>query len=292
MSNKILPIFIFVTLVILIISEFSLIRSKASVSSNILYLTTPIYSFSGMVDSVSGNSVSISKVMTLFLNPNQTGPTQKPLRLTYVVRIKKQTRINQDSIPGDFFEKTGIPNAAANATLKNVKKGDIVSFITSTDLRTLNGNTVDADSINLQPSVKMIGGTIISKDEHRLAVRAVPYAPPNAVDANNLSLSSLKEKTYTIEVTDQTKIIKRLTTINVNNQNNGLPGTYEELKKDMPLTIYTDTEVGNTTVPLKALYLEYVTYENPVLLPSPTPFLFPTAEPPISTSSALPLPSK
>jgi len=292
MSNKILPIFIFVTLVILIISEFSLIRSKASVSSNILYLTTPIYSFSGMVDSVSGNSVSISKVMTLFLNPNQTGPTQKPLRLTYVVRIKKQTRINQDSIPGDFFEKTGIPNAAANATLKNVKKGDIVSFITSTDLRTLNGNTVDADSINLQPSVKMIGGTIISKDEHRLAVRAVPYVPPNAVDANNLSLSSLKEKTYTIEVTDQTKIIKRLTTINVNNQNNGLPGTYEELKKDMPLTIYTDTEVGNTTVPLKALYLEYVTYENPVLLPSPTPFLFPTAEPPISTSSALPLPSK
>ena len=122
------------------------------VSPNILYLTQPITSFSGVVDKIAGNTITISQKQThsqnimpppvvanLSSRPSPF-PTPKTVILTYQVVVTDRTQINQSPAFVNYLFKVVPPAAPLKSTIKDIKVGQYLTINSQVDLRTLMGN--------------------------------------------------------------------------------------------------------------------------------------------------------
>ena len=232
-----------------------------TVSPDILYLTSPVINFSGVVDDITGNTVTVSR--TVSYQPYQMGvmppmpnsppngpispiPTPITKKLSYRVTVGPNTQINR---PPTTTINYLFPLTPPKLNINDIKKGQHIMVSANIDLRTLTDNRFTAVSIQLPPIVNILTGKIV------------------AVAGNILTVK--KEITYQVTVTANTEIFRYKPMAALPNPQQPLPPSPPEklsladLKPDMQVTVYTDQDVTATQT-LTALRIESQ-------LPIPTP---------------------
>lgn len=254
------------------------IPDTPSVSPNILFLTSPVTNFSGTVDSVSGNTVTVSQ--TYSLQPFQAGaapmvaerpdapispmPTPISKKLTYRVTVGSNTQINRPPIMVNYLFLTPSPTPVSKLTISDIKKGQMITIGSNVDLRTLTDNQFEAVNIQLPPIVNTLNGRIVAVSGNSLTVKSSTAAVP-------IAESVAEDKEYKITVTDSTEISRYKPMTGTPDPSKPAPPMPEkeklslsDLKKDMQVTVWTDDDV--TTVPsLTALRIE------PFIISPPAP---------------------
>lgn len=265
--------------------QFTSFFGKGASSSNVLFLTNPITSFSGKVDKVQGNSIFVSQQFTLYQGglamppaaPPAAGlsPTAIPTPVTKVISFKvnitQNTQINRPSAFIPYLVKTVTPAPPPKLSIKDIKVGQPVTINTNADLRTLSAAEFDATSIQLPQLQNSLNGKISKISSNGFTMKA--FGPQPLVMGT--SPVPPKETEYTVTVTNNTEIsrykqqeppkepLKPGETI--------LPATPKpeefslaDLAVGMQVTVFTDEDVTSTQK-LTALRIE------PVLtLPAPT----------------------
>ncbi|MCW1310078.1 MAG: hypothetical protein QXP04_05270, partial [Candidatus Nanoarchaeia archaeon] len=120
--------------------------STPPISPNILYLTSPVTSFSGKVENIAGTTLFVSNqydilqtipvFTTFFPNKPSIIPTPKIKTLTYKVLITEKTQITQPPLNINYLFKTVSPTLPPKLTKKDIKVGQYIYINTQTDLRT------------------------------------------------------------------------------------------------------------------------------------------------------------
>jgi len=296
MDQKKIVSIVFIALVLLTLFMFFDNAQKKglngkSVSPNILYITQPVTSFSGIVEKIEGNVVSISSRYTLpqtasiviTVMPNQPPimPTPKTVTVMYKVVISGKTQIVQPPFFIPYLFKAVPAATEPKLSIKDIRVGSSITITSQVDLRTLEGILFEATMINLPQQINILNGKIVRINADILTMKAFPpptmdaFANPAAMDQPQ---NAPKEKEYTITLTSDTEISRYGydTTIALG----GAPSapkteklTLSELKKDMQITVYTDADVTEG-IKFNALRIE------PMM----------TAAAPVASTSALPTP--
>lgn len=249
------------------------------VSPNILYITQPVTSFSGIVDKIEGNAILVTnrysllqtKPITITVIPNQPPviPTQKTVAVTYRVVVSDKTQITQPMSFINYLFKTITPAPAPKLTIKDIKVGSYISINSQMDLRTFEGSVFEATMINLPQKINMLNGTIVRLEGNTVILRAFPPVAINPLTSIGSSPASPpQEKEYTVKIGQDTEIshmIFATVTAPLSPEQTPIPPKAEQLsladlKKDMQITVYT-TEDVLTNMSLSALRIE------PILLP-------------------------
>lgn len=232
--------------------------SNKTVSKNILYLTQPATSFSGAVDKIEGNRLTISQKQILTQPPAAVNISGKTVTLTYQVIVTDKTQISQSPAFISYLFKIVTPAPTLKSTIKDIKVGQSLTVNSQVDLRTLVGNVFEATTVNLPQKTNTLNGKIISLEGNVLTIKGfsptmVSLADPGAVPATP------QEKQYRISITSDTEISRNVYGGNVN------PGvlvaqkpeklTLSDLKVDMQATVYTAEDVTETQT-LTALRIE------------------------------------
>ena len=252
-----------------------------TLSQNILYITQPVNSFSGTVDKIEGNTVSVSNryslpqtgPITITVIPNQPPimPTPKTITVVYKIVVSGKTQITQPQSPINYLFKTIFPSQDPKLTLQDIKVGSYITVNSQVDLRTLKGIIFEATTINIPQKTSTLNGTILRVDENMLTIKAFPptamsaFANPAAMGTPQ---NALKEKEYTIAITSDTEI-SRYTHSVVNIAVGEAPPAPKpeklspsDLIKDMQITVYTAEDIlANTS--LTALRIEPIFVSSP-----------------------------
>ncbi len=255
--------------------------SAGTVSSNILYLTQPITSFSGTIDKIEGNSIIISQNMILQQvfnspiappnNPMQPVPPvqitpPQPKKITYKVLITDKTNIARPTVFVPYLLKQsqslGRPmGQSEKLSIKDLKVGQIVNTSSNIDLRTLKGSQFEATYINVAAKTISISGTITNVKQNQIIVKSLP--PTTAVDIGfrggpaNMAPSNQqppKEQNYTVTIDQNTEISANIPLEDQVKQSAPKKLSMYDLKKDMQVTVYSNEDVTETTQ-LKALLI-------------------------------------
>ncbi len=232
-----------------IISSLEPKNTSETVSPYILFLTNPVYSFSGKVEKVSGNNIVLkSEAMlnqTEFIPPdmdinNGGTPYPTPIRklLTYTVVITDKTIIRQppsNIIP--YLDQQRKSASEKKLTIKDIEIGSAITVNSKVDLRTLKDNTFEAVSVDLPHKQNSISGKILSVENGYLVVENDMPMPrlPEATEAE------VDIKDYKVFVSDNTEISY------ADNLNPEKPVflSLKDLKKGMQVTVYFDITKSN-----------------------------------------------
>jgi hypothetical protein len=232
-----------------------------TLSPNILYITQPVTSFSGKVEKIEGNVVSISSQYALLqtapiaitVMPNQPPvmPTPQTKTVIYKLLVTDKTQINQPATFINYLLKTVTPAPQTKLTIEDVKVGQMIMVNSAVDLRTLKSNQFEATMINLPPINNTLNGKIVKITNNSLTLKA--FAPVAAV-------TDPQEKEYTIHITQDTEISRNIYSTNMNPEEPPTPPKPEklaisDLKADMQVTAYTSEDVTETQT-LTALRIE------------------------------------
>ena len=271
--------------------------------SNLLFLTSPITSFSGKVDKISGNSVWISQSFTLSqampgammppaVEAGKAGPSPTALPtpitkvLTFKVNIDQNTQISRPQNYINYLLITVTPAPPPKLTVKDIKAGQMISINTNSDLRTLKSNEFTATSIQLPQVPNTINGKISAISGNTLKVKS--SSQPAMMPGTNTSPEPPKEIEYTVTVTNDTEI-SRYSQVGPAKENTTFtPPEPEELalsdlKVDMQVTVYTDVDVTSAQK-FTALRIEPFLPPPIVSLPPIAPPLSPVTPPPATTN--------
>jgi hypothetical protein len=250
-----------------------------TISPNILYLTQPVYNFSGVVEKTGSDSILVSQNVTLsqmmppgipLSGANATiPPTQTPKKLSYTVKITDKTTVTRFSMNVPLLLITPKPPEIPKLSVKDIIVGETVSIQTNTDLRTLSGNTFEAVSINLPQIQNSIMGTITSVESGKITVKP---AMPGA-----------QEKEITVTVSADTEISRYLPM----DKDNPMPKpeklSFSDLTPDMQVTVYTDVDVTKQSS-VTALRIE----PSSISAPMAPPIISPALETPTSKKTPIP----
>lgn len=257
--------------------------SNKAVSPNILYLTQPVNFFSGIVDKIEGNKLTVSQkliasqnLLPVAANPlGKTAPLPAPkvVTITFKVVISDKTQISQPLSIVNYLFKTVTPPAvgapgllpadsAPKMTVKDIKVGQMITVNTIKDLRTLTGDTFEATTVNLPQVANTLNGKIVTLEGNVLTIKGfsqtMAVAAPAAVP---------KEKNYIINITQDTEISRNIYDSNVNSGTLIAPKPEKlsigDLKKNMQVTVYTAEDVTESQT-LTALRIE------PIFTPPPS----------------------
>ncbi len=244
--------------------------SNKALSPNILYITQPVTSFSGIVDKIEGNRLTISQKLTASQNLvplaaplGKTAPLPSPkvATITFQVVISDKTQISQPPSIINYLFKTvtppaagtlGLPAASApKMTIEDIKVGQIITVSTLKDLRTLTGDTFEATMISLPQVANTLNGKIINLEGSVLTVKGFAQ-----------TMAGITEKEYRVSINSNTEISRMIFNPNIN------PGelptapkpeklTIGDLKNDTQVSIYTAEDVIESQI-LTALRIEPV----------------------------------
>jgi len=258
----------------------SLTQTK-TISPDILYLTQPVYSFSGVVEKTGSDSILVTQNVTLsqMMPPGMPpaippganitiSPTQTPKKLSYTVKITDKTTITRPAMNVPLLLVTPKPPQMQKLSVKDITVGETVSIQTNTDLRTLSGNTFEAVSINLPQIQNSIMGTITSIENGKITVKS--------------TMPGAQEKEITVTVSADTEISRYLPPDKENPMPKPVKLSFSDLAKNMQVTVYTDVDVtkqssvtalriepSNTAVPMAPPIISPV-LETPTNIPTPT----------------------
>lgn len=324
MNKKLLIITLSILLVLGLAATIPLLNKRVlqkSFSSNILLITQPVMSFSGKVEKIEGNEITVSQNFTgsqnilppaqLAINPaNQISPlpTPKTMTVTYHVSVTDKTRIYQPPLNVNYLFKTtalpgapalpGIPVTTSNLTIKDVKVGQYITVNSQVDLRILENDTFEAAAVNLPQIANVLNGKIVSVEGNTLTLKAFPpgnaimMGPAVNIAAGNAAPAAPQEKEYRINITSDTEI-SRMSTMSSPvavkagempqpPQNEKL--ALSDLKNDMQITVYAAQDV-NENSELTALRIEPVIVPVPVISVIPVISIMPAAALPSSIPS-------
>ena len=261
-----------------------------SVSPNILYITQPVTSLSGIVEKIEGNVVSISSRYTLpqtasiviTVMPNQPPimPTPKTVTVMYKVVISGKTQIVQPPFFIPYLFKAVPAATEPKLSIKDIRVGSSITITSQVDLRTLEGILFEATMVNMPQKTNILHGRISHLDGNTLTIKAFPpIIAGDPMIAVNSAPPVPQEKEYRITLTPDTEI-SRTSYAAASLSPGGAPSapkteklTLSELKKDMQITVYTDADVTEG-IKFNALRIE------PMM----------TAAAPVASTSALPTP--
>lgn len=316
MKKFLLPISLLVTAILFTFLGFTLNRSlKVSplagiglpgTVSDILFLTSPVNSFSGKVTKVEKDSIILTQKMMLPLpfnppahiaagNPATTAPIPTPVSkdITFKVKIAPATQITRPVVSIPYLLISVTPPVPAKLTISDIKPGQMVSVTTNTDLRTLSGNEFEANFINLPSIINTLSGKITAIGDNIITLRAFP--PVSMYDMQAQSAQPPKEEEYRVQITTDTEISRF-----------GPPAPFKEgvmpkpaepeklslsdLKSNQQVTVYTDVDV-TAMKSFKALRIEPPAEMppapvpvSPILSPTPSIDLNDTFSPPPTTA--------
>ncbi len=279
---KLVPLRIFVIIAIFILVavggffffQKGNIFTKKTPSSNladILFFTSPVNEFTGIIDKISGNSIWVSGKYTITPPPTPpNNPTNVPgqvitvpplpptKKFTYKVNIVAYTVVNRPETPIIYLYKKGTPTPTPTLTIKDMREGQLATVYTTSDLRSLKQNEFDAYAVKLGPLNNIITGKIknINIREGMIIIKAIPPAKPSPDQA----APSPKEIEYAISVTADTEISHLgtgETTKTAAAAKPPQPAKFQlnELKADIQITVYTEQDVTDTQK-VKALRIE------------------------------------
>lgn len=274
----------FVLIIFVLVGVYAVVSKKnivqlaqsTSVSSNILYITNPVTSFSGKIESVQGNTVTVSQDMVIaqmFTPPAAGQPNQLPAapvtpktkKITYKVLITNNTMINQaPSFIPYLFKQTATPGAGApmaaapiaainKLAAKDLKTGQFINISTNTDLRSLSGDQFEATSINLSSKATSVNGRVTAINGGELVIKG--FAPTSPMGAAAVNPQTPKEKEYTITVNQDTEISGNASSNDPMKPPKPEKYSLSDLKKDTQITVYTEDDIDLSTK-LTALKIE------------------------------------
>lgn len=236
------------------------------ISSNILYITQPVTSFSGKVEKIEGNAVSVSSqyslpqtapiVITVIPGQPPIMPTPQVKTITYKLLITGKTQISQPPLNVNYLFKTTTPPGApalpaatttSKLTIKDIKVGQNITMSSQTDLRVLSGDMFEAMTINLPQIANTLNGKIVNIEGNTLTLKA-PAPISGAMGTVNAVAGSSQEKEYRINMTSDTEISRMSPPVAVKAGEMPQPPQNEklalsDLKKDMQVTVYTAQDV-------------------------------------------------
>lgn len=234
-----LIIAILFTLVLLVVLGASLMPKKNSVLPDILDVTEPVMSITGVIEKIEGNTFYITKS-----SPDNTK------QITFKITIDKNTTINNPYTFIPYLIKTDYQPVPQPITFKNLSVGERVSFTTEKDLRTLKSYEFHAVSVNPSAIHTVISGSIKDIRNNILTVVGGPLADP---DINPLTPNPMQE--YTVEVDQDTEISRLTSPTHVKDVPAIIQFEKTDLTKNMRVVIYTDVNVKKNTT-FKALRIE------------------------------------
>ncbi len=227
-------------------------------ASTILFLTQPVKTFSGIIEKIEGDTLTISQNMTT------NSVTQK---VTYRVITDKNTQIEQPEspIPYLFAKTAGAGNK--KKTIKDLKVGQAAVVNTDEDLRTLTSQEFKATHVTLNAIMNTLSGPVFDVGGNTLIIKTIPPFTPVS--------ETPKERNYRIKITNNTEISRGAA--------DGTPVrlTLNDLKRNMWVVAYTDGDV-NLGTDFTALRID-----PSVNVEAPTPT--PTSPPATPTPSPRPI---
>lgn len=161
-----------------------------ALSPNILEITQPVMNFSGQVDSINGDTLTVTQTINTLpiMPPPGTAETEtpKPKTITYKVKVSDQTMITrQNVIPAiPVVNASGSANITPPMTqlgIDAIQEGDYVSVMTNEDLRTINSDSFTAVSISLAPAQTSLQGQITEVNGETVTVTGMPTLIPGVV---------------------------------------------------------------------------------------------------------------
>jgi len=230
-------------LVVAAVFTLNLLRTQKQVSSldRILSLTTPVYSFSGTVESKNNNLLVVSENVAK--------------KLTLNILVSESTVITRmfSPVPYSFkaFQAPGLAPVQTQSQLKiaDIKVGDVISATASVDLRTLAKPEFEAVSILVDPGVNSFSGVIVDINDAIIKVKATIAGP-----GINSPAEQPAQREFTIKVNSDTEISKP--GISADPLNPPVPKEFSlsDLEKDMQATFYIDGNI-NAPQPFTALLI-------------------------------------
>lgn len=224
-------------------------------SPNILYLTNPVLSFSGKIESIKGNTITVSRDMvlnqapSLQVNPNQTSKVQTK-KITYQILINDKTLISQapETLPY-LFKQISQPATPATSsaninklTIKDLKTGQYITANSTTDLRTINGNQFEATFINLSPNILSVYGRIKNINNNEIIVSGIANMTSILPIINQ---QSNQEKEYIFTIDQNTEISKNVASNSPTIPSKAEKYSLSDLKKDLQVIIYAEGDVDS-----------------------------------------------
>lgn len=233
-------------LLALIAAAFSLGRSASKpaspLSPHILYLTSPATVFSGKIETIDGNTLTVSQTMS-------AAPTPAPAKITFHVLVTADTPVNRSpslSFTAPASGTTGNTASPRPLTIKDLRAGQAVIIDSATDLRTNTSGTFTATAIRLNGPTSL-HGTIIARQDDILSVKG--FADSNQMSFANTAPPGPEEKIYRVKVVPDTAISQNL----IGNTPPG-PGSTRtmqpeklsaaDLRPDMQITVWTSQDVS------------------------------------------------
>ena len=236
-----------------------LIRKTAKETNypDYLFLTHPVMTFTGKIDSVEENAIWVSQNFTLFQNSTMTpvgnlgqqnfppSPLPTPIKRTirYKVLITDNSIISQPTTSINHLFASPSPPNQKKISIKDLAIRETVTIGTNSDLRLLSTNQFEAASIQLPPISNTVYGTITDIKDNQIFVKGNMVMPlPDALEKS-------QEKQYQVTITDTTEISR------MNNWGKPEKLAFSDLKKDMQVNVYTAEDVVESQT-LTALRIE------------------------------------
>lgn len=146
-----------------------------TLSPYILYLTSPVYSFTGTIGSVGRNEFDIgveidpSLLIGVTATPSATG---QKVKVSYQVEADSQTQISQPQVLIPFLYKEIQTTQPTSLSLADLRPGDQVTVFTTIDLRIVQDNRIKATQIQRNITTTTVSGTITSVSGNTIQVRS------------------------------------------------------------------------------------------------------------------------
>lgn len=263
-----------ILLIVFLFYSFSKISlDKQSISPNILALTQPVTFFSGKVEKINGNTLTVTQsvassqpMLPPTANPSGPIPTPKITTVTYSVLVTDTTPITQ---PSAYMDPTTAATQKPKLTIKDIAVGQFITIYTQSDLRTLKGNSLEATMISLPAIQNSINGTIVDVKGNTLTLKAFPMFNPGETSA-----TPPQEKNYSITLTSATTVTRP----NAQGKQDQL--ALSDLKKDLRVLVVTNQDVSKaqslTAVKVQLEMVLDLTTSSPAVIAPPSPTAIPT----------------
>ena len=243
------------------------------VSKNILYVSQPVFSFSGKIEKVDGNILTVSRDQAIetqipITNPTQAAPIASPkiVKLTYKVIVDDSTQINQPSLPTIYLFRSPTPVNPLKSSVQDLAVDQQINIVSKDDLRTLSSDAFTATLIDLPPKNTSLNGTITKIDNNVIVINATPLNNVPLIDTSSQRIANTETKEYIIKINQDTEVSRF--------EGGVLPKaeklSFSDLKINMPVVVYTNSDVATGST-FDALRIEPSITKSPSNTPQTTP---------------------
>ena len=215
-----------------------LFNKSDNIAPNILNSSEPVTTFSGIVEKVNGNFITVSQ--EIYPTPSVINnspypsklipPSLKPIKYSYRVEVNQNTIIERPPVIIHYLFTA--PDRRS------------ITVNTDADLRLVINNQFTATKISLPTLINGISGNIINVKDNILTLKAdISSVNPETKLPDN-SFTPNKEINYQIKVTDNTEIARVITLRESPRSPKVEKLTFSDLKKNMHISVYTFEDIA------------------------------------------------